>query len=194
MKIGKGMVAGLGIASLLIALPAGAQSSSSPGSSGSSGSMGSSGSTSDTSKDKSSAGSTGSSSDTSGSMGSSALGGTASAGAAGQHEITGKVEKLDRTKKELSLRLKVSDDTQVMKDGQRASLSDIKEGDQVRASFTGSGDTLQVQRIDVMSSAKGGAVSPGAPSGAPSSTPGGSTGGAPGGSSQQQGGSSGRGY
>jgi len=194
MKIGKGMVAGLGIASLLIALPAGAQSSSS-GSSGSSGSMGSSGSSSDTSKDKSSAGSAGSSSDTSGSMGSSgssAMGGTASA--AGQHEITGKVEKLDRTKKELSLRLKVSDDTQVMKDGQRASLSDIKEGDQVRASFTGSGDTLQVQRIDVMSSAKGGALSPGAPSsapsGGPSSTPGGST---PGGS-QQPGGSSGRGY
>jgi len=193
MKIGKGMVAGLGIASLLIALPAGAQSSSS-GSSGSSGSMGSSGSTSDTSKDKSSAGSAGSSSDTSGSSGSSAMGGTASAGAASQHEITGKVEKLDRTKKELSLRLKVSDDTQVMKDGQRASLSDIKEGDQVRASFTGSGDTLQVQRIDVVSSAKGGALSPGAPSsapsGGPSSTPGGST---PGGS-QQPGGSSGRGY
>ncbi len=68
-----------------------------------------------------------------------------------QNEVTGRVEKLDQAKKELTLRLSVSDDTQVTKDGKRASLSDIKEGDQVRASFTGSGDQIKVNRIDVMS-------------------------------------------
>lgn len=172
MKIGKGMVTGLGIASLLVALPAGAQSATEkPGSA-----MEKPGAA--TEKHE-------------------AMGGTASAGTAGQNEITGKVEKYDKAKKELSLRLKVSDDTQVMKDGQRASLSDIKEGDQVRASFTGSGENLQVQRIDVVSSgAKGGAVSPGAPSGAPSggstAPRGGSTGGSSG--SSEPPGSSGRGY
>ncbi|WP_242345584.1 hypothetical protein [Anaeromyxobacter terrae] len=74
-----------------------------------------------------------------------------------KNELTGKVEKFDRDTKELTLansdkKLKVSDSTRVMKDGQRASLSDIKEGDQVRASFSGTGDTLQVNRIDVMTS------------------------------------------
>ena len=42
-----------------------------------------------------------------------------------------------------------------MKDGQSASLSDIKEGNQVRASYSGSGDTLQVSRIDVMTAGTG---------------------------------------
>ena len=153
MKIGKGMVAGLGIASLLIALPAGAQGSKeSPGAPGT--------------------------------TGGATAGGTASAGAAGEQQITGKVEKVDQSKKELSLRLKVSDTTQVMKDGKTATLSDIKEGDQVRASFSGSGETLQVQRIDVMSSGAGGQRER-APSGAPSQ---------PGGGSTAPGGSSGRGY
>ncbi|HSD19727.1 MAG TPA: hypothetical protein VLC54_06810 [Anaeromyxobacter sp.] len=91
--------------------------------------------------------------------------GTGSAGSTEQHamgkssknELTGTVEKFDRESKELTLqnsdkKLKVSDSTRVMKDGQSASLSDIKEGDQVRASYSGSGDTLQVSRIDVMTS------------------------------------------
>ena len=72
----------------------------------------------------------------------------------GKNEVTGKVEKFDKTSKELTLRTaqeaQVSDSTQVTKDGQSASLTDIKEGDQVRASFSGSGDTLQVTQIEVM--------------------------------------------
>jgi Cu/Ag efflux protein CusF len=168
MKIGKGMVTGLGIASLLVAFPGSATEKSGSATEKPGSAMEQPGAA--TEKHE-------------------AMGGTASAGAAGQNEITGKVEKYDKAKKELSLRLKVSDDTQVMKDGQRASLSDIKEGDQVRASFTGSGENLQVQRIDVVSSgAKGGTLSPGAPSGAPG---GGSTGGSSG-SSEPPG--SGRGY
>jgi hypothetical protein len=78
--------------------------------------------------------------------------------------VTGKVDKLDKSKNQLSLQLKVSESTQVMKDGQTASLSDIKEGDQVRASFSSSG---QVERIDVMSSgSSGSSSSPGSSSGA----------------------------
>ena len=66
----------------------------------------------------------------------------------GKTELTGMVEKFDCRAKELTLqnsdkKLKVTDSTRVMKDGQSASLSDIKEGDQVRASFSGSGDTLR---------------------------------------------------
>ena len=159
MKVSKGMVTGLGIAGLLIALPAGAQSTtggsstgSGSSSSGSSGSMGS--------------GSAGGSMDSSGSMG---MHGSASSGS----QVTGKVDKLDRTNNQLSLRLNVSDSTQVMKNGQPSSLADIKEGDQVRASFSPSG---QVDRIDVMSS--------GSSTGSSGSTsPGGSSGGAMGGPS-----------
>jgi len=154
MKIGKGMVAGLGIASLLIALPAGAQGS------------------------KESAGAPGM-------TGGATAGGTASAGGAGEQQITGKVEKVDQSKKELSLRLKVSDTTQVMKDGKTATLSDIKEGDQVRASFDATGEPV---RIDVTSSS--GSKSPSGSSTPSGSTPSGSS--SPGSSSP--GGSSGRGY
>jgi hypothetical protein len=76
--------------------------------------------------------------------------------------VTGKVDKLDRSSNQLSLQLKVSDSTHVMKNGQPASLSDIKEGDQVRASFSPTG---QVDRIDVMSSGTG-SSSPGSSGGA----------------------------
>ena len=79
----------------------------------------------------------------------------ASSAAASAQELTGTVEKFDQSSKELKLtnsdkKLKVSDSTQVTKDGQKASLSDIKEGDQVRASYSGSGDTLEVITIEVM--------------------------------------------
>ncbi len=70
------------------------------------------------------------------------------------------MDKLDKSKNQLSLQLKVSDSTQVMKNGQPASLSDIKEGDQVRASFSPTG---QVDRIDVMGSGSSGS-SPGSSS------------------------------
>ena len=181
MKISKGIVASLGVAGLLDALPAAGQSaaggpSGSSGSSGTGGSSGSSGSM-----------GTGSGSSSSGSMG----GGTY--GSSG-NQVTGKVDKVDRSGNQLSLQLKVSDSTQVMKDGHTASLSDIKEGDHVRASLSSSG---QVQRIDVMSSGShhgmggssgsmggGSSGSSGAtPEGSTGTTPGGSTGTTPGGGS-----------
>jgi hypothetical protein len=114
-------------------------------------------------------------------MGSTAGG---SAAASGQSQVTGKVEKVDQSKKELSLRLKVGDTTQVMKDGKTASLSDIKEGDQVRASFDATGEPV---RIEVTSGSGSGSRT--SPSGSGSS---GSSGSSTGGSSS--GGSSGRGY
>jgi hypothetical protein len=115
-------------------------------------------------------------------------GGTASAGAAGQSQITGKVDKVDQSKKELSLKLKVDEGTQIMKDGQRATLSDIKEGDQVRASFSGS----QVQRIDVMSSGGGAGSSGSSGSGMGGSS--GSSGSSGSGGSSGSSGTPGKGY
>jgi Cu/Ag efflux protein CusF len=192
MNIKKGMVAGLGIASLLVALPAQAGSKASDtGSSGSksSSSMGSDSSSTGSSGSMGAPGSTGSSSDT------GATGSSAYPSAGGKNEITGKVEKFDRSSKQLTLALKVSDSTQVLKDGQQASLSDIKEGDQVRASFSGSGDTLQVSRIDIMSSgAKESPHGMGTGGSSTSPAPGSSSSpSAPSGSSPS-GGSSGRGY
>ncbi len=167
------MVAGLGMAGLLVAAPALAQTGSSGSSTGSSGS-------SDTSKSGSSTmgapSSSGSSMGTSGSATGSTTGSSADKPSTGMssssasNQVTGKVQKLDKSKKELTLALPVSDSTQVTKNGQTATLNDIKEGDQVRASFSGSGDTLQVTSIEVLSK---GATTP-APA-APSK--GGSTGG-----------------
>ncbi len=129
MRTGWGVMTGLGMAGLLVATaPAWAQA----------------GTTGESSKSKSA----GSSQDTMGAYGSTK---SSQAGATMQNEVTGKVDKFDQTKKELTLRLPISDDTQVTKDGKRATLSDIKEGDQVRASFSGSGDQLKVNRIDVVS-------------------------------------------
>lgn len=179
MNVRKGIIAGLGVAGLLVALPVqagGGKSSASGTTSSGSGS--------------SASGSMGSGSG-SGSMGSGGMhSGTASA--AGQNEITGKVEKFDESSNELTLSLKVSDKTQVTKDGKTASLSDIEEGDQVRASFTGSGENLQVTRIEVMSE---GAKSGASPSGSGMGS--GGSGAAPGSSGTSgsgSSGSSGRGY
>jgi hypothetical protein len=87
--------------------------------------------------------------------------------------VTGKVDKLDKSKNQLSLQLKVSDSTQVMKNGQTATLSDIKEGDQIRASFSSTG---QVERIDVMGSGSSGSTGSSSP-GSSGSSSGGSMGG-----------------
>jgi hypothetical protein len=59
--------------------------------------------------------------------------------------VSGKVEKYDKGSKELTLsnsdkKLKLDDDTKVTKNGQQASTSDIHEGDEVRASYSGSDD------------------------------------------------------
>jgi colicin import membrane protein len=154
---------------LVAALPAHAQSSTSAGSSTGSSSSdkeksgatspSSSGSMGGTTSEPSSGSST-----SSGAMGAGSSAGTASAtgdtsATAGQ-QLTGTIQKFDKDSKELTLansdkKLKVSDDTKVMKDGQKGSLSDIKEGDQVRASYSGTGDTLQVTTLEVMSAQPG---------------------------------------
>jgi Cu/Ag efflux protein CusF len=88
-------------------------------------------------------------------MGSGSATGSSMGMESSKNELTGTVQKFDRETKELTLansdkKLKVSESTTVMKDGQAGTLSDIKEGEQVRASFSGSGDTLQVSQIEVM--------------------------------------------
>ncbi len=71
-------------------------------------------------------------------------------------QLQGRVQNFDRTNNTLTLSgsdkaLKIDSSTQVMKNGSQATLDDIKEGDQVRASFSGTGDMLHVKRLDVMS-------------------------------------------
>jgi hypothetical protein len=83
--------------------------------------------------------------------------------------LSGKVEKYDRAARTLSIvdsdkQLKVTDDTQVFKGGDRVSPGQIMEGDEVRASFTGSGDTLEAVRIDVSGAPASGAGSSPRPS------------------------------
>lgn len=119
-----------------------------------------------------STGSTGSTSMGSGSnsmgMGSSGMGTGSSSGSTASNEpssgtaighfdaLSGKVQSFDRSNNTLTLSgspkmLKVDPGTQVTKDGERASIDDIKEGDQVRASFSGTGDTPHVEAIDITS-------------------------------------------
>lgn len=163
----KKMAWGFGLAAALALLAGQARAQSSgatgTGTSGTSsdttgtnrGTSGSSGNTSDTSRD------------TSGSMGSMGTGSTSSGASASTDQSTsstsghfdalaGKVQRFDRSKNELTLsgsdrKLKLDSTTKVMRDGARASIDDIKEGDQVRASFSGSGDTLEVKSLDITS-------------------------------------------
>ena len=144
-RLGLSSIAGLGVAGLLVVGTAYAQSGSTSGSQ-----------TTDPSQSGSASGSSTSTGSSSSTMGTGSGGSATEQHAMGsKNELTGTVEKFDRETKELRLqnsekKLKVSESTRVMKDGQTASLSDIKEGDQVRASFSGSGDTLMVSRIDLM--------------------------------------------
>jgi hypothetical protein len=176
MKNCRGTIAGMAVASLLVALPAAAQYSSggsSEGSSkGSSGSTGSSGSM-----------GTGSSGSSSGSMGTGSQ--MSEQPSTSKQNVMGTVDKVDASSNQLSIqpkidtgmhsktdsgmqsmnesiRLKTSSSTQVTKDGQKATLSDVKEGDEVRASLSPSGT---VQRIDVVSGSSGGMHHPSGPSG-----------------------------
>lgn len=192
MKNGWGMVTGLAAAGLLVAAPpawAGNKDKSAERSTTKS--QDSSTSADRTGTSGSATGSIGSS------TGSSATDSTqASASSSSSNQVTGKVEKFNRSSKELTLALKVSDSTQVTKDGQQASLSDIKEGDQVRASFSGSGDTLQVTQIEVMSkgsmgSSKSGSSSSSGASGSSSTGSTGSSSGTGSSSSDQSGSTSG---
>jgi hypothetical protein len=92
----------------------------------------------------------------------SAPGGTSEkerhAAASASSEVSGKVEKYDRQNRLLTLadsdkKLKVTDDTQVTRDGTRVSPGQIMEGDEVHASFSGSGDEVEVVQIEITSSA-----------------------------------------
>jgi hypothetical protein len=68
-------------------------------------------------------------------------GATASSGTSSSaKEVHGSVERFDRSSNTLTVAgqpLKLDSSTEVLKDGSRASLNDIKEGDQIRASFSG---------------------------------------------------------
>jgi hypothetical protein len=72
-------------------------------------------------------------------------------------EVSGKVERYDRQNRTLTLqdsekKLKVTDDTQVTRDGTRVSPGQIMEGDEVRASYSGSGDVVELTVIEITSS------------------------------------------
>ena len=113
------------------------------------------------------------SSGTSGSGGSMAPGSKSTSGHS--HMLHGRVQSFDRSNNTLTLAgsdktLKVDSTTQVMKDGSRASIDDIEEGDDVRASYSGSGDTLTARKLDIMSAgAAGSSAGTGSSSGTGSS-------------------------
>ncbi len=87
---------------------------------------------------------------------SSATGTTASA----SKELSGVVKKVDKDKRSLKIsstsggdqELKVADSATITRDGTQAGLDQIKEGDQVRASFDSSGN--QASKIEVSSKQK----------------------------------------
>jgi Cu/Ag efflux protein CusF len=77
--------------------------------------------------------------------------------------VSGTVEEVDTKNKAIALSgshrtLTVTDQTQIVKDGQRATLSDVKEGDEVRASYSESGEASysqsgeapKVEKLDVI--------------------------------------------
>ncbi len=61
-------------------------------------------------------------------------------------------------------KLKLDDATQVSVNGQRGTIADVNEGEDVRASFSPKGNALHVDRIEILS--PGGATTKGAPSSA----------------------------
>ena len=76
----------------------------------------------------------------------------ASATSGTPYEITGRVESVDESNIEIAGRtFKVDASTSVRKGGVGATLEDIKEGDEVRASLSGTDDAAKAVRIDVMS-------------------------------------------
>ncbi len=88
----------------------------------------------------------------------------------GKTQVIGTIEQFDRVTRTLKLAssdktLKLTDDTEVFKDGEKRSPGDVMEGDQVRASCSGSGDTLQVERLEVTGGTAGGSPSGAAPGG-----------------------------
>ena len=94
----------------------------------------------------------------------------AAAGATKPKELEGRIERIDRAHnvtlagaEQVGLafeKFKVDDDTKITVDGEEASLSEVNPGDEVRASFSGEGEDLHVEHLDVVSSATQGAGSP----------------------------------
>jgi Cu/Ag efflux protein CusF len=193
-KLGWSMVAGLGVAGLLVASPlARAQSGSSTQNPQGTGSSGTTSSGTGSSGTKSSGtGSSGTTSSGTGSSGTTSSGtgssGTASSGtgssdtaasgtgssstagaSASASQVTGKIKKYDKDSKTVTLdssdrKLKLSEKTKVMKDGAKASMSDLKEGENVRASYAPTADQtapIDVLTIEVMPADATGTTSPG---------------------------------
>ncbi len=96
--------------------------------------------------------------------GASGAGGASSASdksTAAAPQVSGKVQKYDKDAKQITLDnsstpLKLSANTQVTKNGQPANASDIHEGDDVRASFSRDGSTVDVIDIAPAKHAPGG--------------------------------------
>jgi hypothetical protein len=86
----------------------------------------------------------------------------ASAAAPKPTEVEGRVERIDRANnvtlagaEQVGLafdQFKVDDDTKITVNGEEATLSEVNPGDEVRASFSGKGDELHVDQLDVVSS------------------------------------------
>ncbi len=84
-----------------------------------------------------------------------------STGTGSSHQIAGTVQKYDKDAKTVTLSnsdktLKLTDKTRVTKDSQPASASDLREGDEVRASYSGTGNEVDAVTIDIAKRTPGG--------------------------------------
>lgn len=94
-------------------------------------------------------------------QGSTAQTAQGSAAGAAPKDIEGRVELIDRAGNVMLAgsesagrafdRLKVDSRTEIKVNGEKATLNEVNEGDEVRASCSGSGDTLHVDRLEVRS-------------------------------------------
>ncbi|WP_242343324.1 hypothetical protein [Anaeromyxobacter terrae] len=78
-----------------------------------------------------------------------------------QQEVHGRIARVDEAQRELVLdagdattQVKVAKDAKITVDGASAKFSDLKRGEEVRASLDRTGDELQVVRIEVVRKAK----------------------------------------
>jgi cytoskeletal protein RodZ len=104
-----------------------------------------------------------------------AAAGTPATAAAKAGEIQGRVELVDRADNLVIAgsesaglafdQFKVDKSTDVTIDGAKASINEVNPGDEVRVSFSGSGNDLRVNRIDVLPSAGAGPSAEGTGSG-----------------------------
>jgi hypothetical protein len=67
------------------------------------------------------------------------------------YEVTGRVEKVEKSNIQIAGKLlKVDSSTSISKGGVGATLAEVKEGDEVRATLSGSGDPPKAARIEVI--------------------------------------------